>query len=163
MPISTSISSLGAAHVAAALAALVFGALVLAMRKGTQLHRAMGMAYAAAMVALNLAALMIYRITGHFGPFHVLALLSLATLVSGVLAVVRRRPGWLSKHYQRMSFSYLGLLSAGTTQMLVNLPPLHGPMRGTMTGVASAVVFVAAGAIILPRLRRRALATVASD
>ena len=157
------ISPLGAAHVAAALAALGFGALVLLMRKGTQLHRAIGMAYATAMIALCVTALMIYRISGHFGPFHVLALVSLATIVGGVMAVLRRRPGWLSKHYRMMTFSYLGLLSAGTTQMLVNLPALHGPVRGMVTGVASAVAFTAAGAIILPRLQRRALAAVAAD
>jgi len=36
------ISSLGAAHVAAAHAAIALGMIVLLMRKGTQLHRAMG-------------------------------------------------------------------------------------------------------------------------
>jgi uncharacterized membrane protein len=157
------ISSLGAAHVAAALAALVFGMLVLAMQKGTQLHRAMGMAYATAMLALSISALMIYRISGHFGPFHALALLSLATIVVGVTVAVRRRPGWLSRHYQMMNFSYLGLLSAATTQMLVNLPALHGPVRGTATGVASAVAFTAVGFIILPRLRRRVLTAIVTD
>jgi uncharacterized membrane protein len=157
------ISPLGAAHVAASLAALVFGMLVLAMQKGTQLHRAMGMAYAAAMLVLNVSALMTYQINGHFGPFHTLALLSLATIVIGVTVVMRRRPGWLSRHYQMMNFSYLGLLSAATTQMLVNLPALHGPIRGTATGVVSAMVFTAVGFIILPRLRRRALAAIVTD
>jgi uncharacterized membrane protein len=160
VPINTPTGSLGAAHVAAALAALVFGAMVLAMRKGTHLHRAMGMAYAVSMLALNVAALLLYRVTGHFGPFHVLALISLATIVAGVSAAVRRQPGWLGSHYRNMVFSYLGLLSAGTTQRLINLPMLHGPVRGTLTGVASAVVFTAAGAIILPRLQRRALSAV---
>ena len=54
------ISPLGAAHVAAALAALAFGLMVLAMRKGAQLHRAIGMGYAIAMVAVNGTALTIY-------------------------------------------------------------------------------------------------------
>jgi uncharacterized membrane protein len=157
------ISSIGAAHVAAALAALALGAIVLAMRKGTQLHRAMGMAYAAAMIVLCVTALMIYRINGHFGPFHVLALLSLATIFAGVAAVVRRRPGWLAKHYRMMNFSYLGLLSAATTQTLINLTALHGARRGTIIGVASAVAFIATGRIILPRLQRRVLAAVGMD
>ena len=47
------ISSFGAAHVAAALAALAFGMMVLIMRRDTQLHRTMGMGYAMAMVAVN--------------------------------------------------------------------------------------------------------------
>jgi hypothetical protein len=56
------ISSFGAAHVAAAFAALAFGMMVLIMRKGTQLHRAMGMGYAMVMVAVNGTALTIYRL-----------------------------------------------------------------------------------------------------
>jgi uncharacterized membrane protein len=148
------ISSIGAAHVAAALAALA-----IATRKGTQLHRAMGMAYAIAMVVLNLCALMIYRINGHFGPFHVLALLSLATIFAGVAMAVMRPRNWLVRHYLMMNFSYLGLLSAATTQMLVNVPALHG----TMTGIVSAVAFTAIGFIILPRLQRPALSAVEAD
>jgi uncharacterized membrane protein len=153
------ISSIGAAHVAAALAALAFGLFVIATRKGTQLHRAMGMAYAIAMVVLNLCALMIYRINGHFGPFHVLALLSLATIFAGVAMAVMRPRNWLVRHYLMMNFSYLGLLSAATTQMLVNVPALHG----TMTGIVSAVAFTAIGFIILPRLQRPALSAVEAD
>jgi len=156
------ISSLGAAHVAAALAALVFGALVLLMRKGTSLHRAMGMAYTVAMVALNVAALLIYRINGHFGPFHVLALVTLVTIGLGIKAIVAR-PRRLARHYQMMSFSYLGLLSAATTQLLLNLPAFHGPLRGTITGVVSAVLFTGLGRIILPRLQYRALSGLAAD
>jgi uncharacterized membrane protein len=157
------VSVLGAAHVAAALAALLFGALVLAMRKGTPLHRAIGMGYATAMLGVNATALLIYRINGHFGPFHVLALLSLATLAAGVAMVVLRPRNWLVRHYMTMNFSYLGLLSAATTQMLVNVPAFHGAVRGTATGVISAVAFTAAGVIILPRLQRRALARVGGD
>jgi len=154
------ISSLGAAHVAAALAALAFGLLVFVLPKGTQMHRAMGFTYAVAMVALNVAALLIYRANGHFGPFHLLALLSLVLIIRGIIAVTR---GQVGRHYQMMTFSYLGLLSAAVTQMLIQLPVLHGGFRGMAVGVASAVLFTAGGAIILPRLQRRALAAVAAD
>jgi uncharacterized membrane protein len=154
------ISAIGAAHVAAALSALTFGGLVIAMRKGTPLHRAMGMGYAAAMVALCVTALMIYRTTGHFGPFHFLALASLATIIIGVAAVAR---GKISRHYQMMSYSYLGLLSAAVTQLLISLPALHWPFRGSMTGIGSAVVFLAIGRIILPRLQHRVLGTIEAD
>ncbi|HML11188.1 MAG TPA: DUF2306 domain-containing protein [Stellaceae bacterium] len=156
------ISSLSAAHVAAAFAALVFGALVLLMRKGTSLHRAMGSAYTAAMIVLCIAALLLYRMTGRFGPFHILAVVTLVTIGLGIKAIVAR-PRRLSRHYQMMTFSYLGLLSAATTQLLLYLPALHGVVRGTITGIASAVAFTAAGAIILPRLQRRALARIATD
>ena len=57
------ISSFGAAHVAAALAALAFGMMVLIMRRDTQLHRTMGMGYAMAMVAVNGTVLTIYGLS----------------------------------------------------------------------------------------------------
>ena len=159
------ISSLGAAHAAAALAALAFGLMVLAMPKGTQLHRAIGMGYATAMVAVNVTALSIYRLTGHFGPFHALAMLSLATVIAGVAAAVLRPRNWLVKHYRMMSFSYLGLLAGTTAEIAIRVPALHvnGPARGMTIGITIAVVFTAAGAIIVPRLQRRALAALVAD
>jgi uncharacterized membrane protein len=159
------ISSFGAAHVAAALAALAFGMMVLVMRKGTQLHRAVGMGYAMAMVAVNGTALTIYRLTGHFGSFHALAMLSLATVIAGVAAVVLRPRNWLAKHYRTMSISYLGLLAATTAEIAIRVPALHvnSPARGITIGIATAIVFSAVGFIIAPRLQRRALAAVAAD
>jgi uncharacterized membrane protein len=159
------ISSFGAAHAAAALTALAFGFMVLAMRKGTQLHRAIGMGYATAMVAVNGTALTIHRLTGHFGPFHALAILSLATVVAGVAAAVLRPRNWLVKHYRMMSFSYLGLLAATTAEIAIRVPALHvnSPARGMTTGIAIAVLFTAAGSVILRRLQRRALAAIVAD
>ena len=57
------ISSFGAAHVAAALAALACGMMVLIMRRDTQLHRTMGMGYAMTMVAVNGTVLTIYGLS----------------------------------------------------------------------------------------------------
>ena len=57
------ISSFGAAHVAAALAALAFGMMVLIMRRDTRLHRTMGMGYAMTMVAVNGTVLTIYGLS----------------------------------------------------------------------------------------------------
>ena len=61
-------SALGAVHFTAAIVALAFGAIVLAAPKGTPLHRTIGAGYVAAMVILNVSALPIYRLTGHFEP-----------------------------------------------------------------------------------------------
>jgi uncharacterized membrane protein len=159
------ISPLGAAHVAAALAALAFGLMVLAMRKGTHLHRAIGMGYAMAMLAVNVTALSIYRLTGHFGPFHALAVLSMPTIVAGVAVVMLSLRNWLPKHYRMMSFSYLGLLAATTAEIAIRVPALHvnSPARGMTVGLATVFVFSAAGVIIVPRLQHRALAAVAAD
>ena len=82
---------LGAAHVTAAIVALALGLVVLLATKGSPLHRLFGLGYVAAMVVVNATALGLYRLNGQFGPFHALALLSLAVVTMGVLAVLRRR------------------------------------------------------------------------
>jgi len=156
------LSSLGAAHLAAACVALLPRLVVLLERKGTPAHRSFGATYVAAMIALNVTALGIYRLTGQFGPFHVLALISLAAVARGTLAVLRRSPGWLVRHYYNMAGSYLGLLAAACAEVVARVPPMRGLIvngtRGVALGVAIAVLFVAIGLFVLPRLKARALA-----
>ena len=151
---------LGAAHVAAALAALAFGAVVLLERKGTRAHRILGAAYVIALVITNGTALGVYRLTGAFGPFHALALIGLAVLVRGVVAVLRRRPGWLLTHYYSMAWSYVGLLAAACAEVVARVPlgVVHDGRDGVIVGLICAAAFVAIGFILLPRLRARALA-----
>jgi uncharacterized membrane protein len=155
-------STLGAAHFAAALAALALGLVVLIERKGTLTHRLIGCGYVTAMILLNVTALGVYRLTGHFGPFHALALVSLATVIAGVAVVWRRRPNWLRRHYDFMAWSYVGLLAAACAESATRLPLLRaaiatGPQRIAL-GVAIAVLFAFAGWFVLPRLQGRALA-----
>jgi uncharacterized membrane protein len=155
-------SSLGAIHFTAAIAALAFGAIVLGAPKGTVLHRTIGAGFVAAMVILNVSSLLVYRLTGHFEPFHALALFSLATVVRGIVPALRRRPGWLMAHYWSMAWSYLGLLAAACSEIVVRLFLRAGILTGTWQliggGIAIAILFVVVGMVVLPRLQRTALA-----
>jgi uncharacterized membrane protein len=156
------LSTLGAAHYAAALAALALGLVVLVERKGTASHRVIGCGYVAAMILLNVTALGVYRLTGRFGPFHALALVSLATVIAGVAIVWRRRANWLRRHYYFMAWSYVGLLAAACAEAVTRAPLLRaaittGPQRIAL-GVGIAVAFALVGWIVLPRLQARALA-----
>src|ERR1043166_546846 len=119
------LSTLGAAHYAAALAALALGLVVLVERKGTASHRVIGCGYVAAMILLNVTALGVYRLTGRFGPFHALALVSLATVIAGVAIVWRRRANWLRRHYYFMAWSYVGLLAAACAEAVTRAPLLR--------------------------------------
>ena len=74
------ISGIGAAHVAMGSVALVSGAVVLMVPKGTARHRRVGRIYAATILAINATALSMYDLTGRFNVFHVIALVNLATL-----------------------------------------------------------------------------------
>jgi len=155
-------SSLGAAHVTAAVAALGLGFVVFVVRKGTDAHRLFGLGFVLAMIVLNATALAIYRLTGQFNPFHGLALMSLATTVWGVLIVLRRRENWMASHLRMMFFSYLGLLAAATAEAVLRLgllrPLVGGPSGVIAVGVAIAIAFAAAGALLVPRLQRSAIA-----
>lgn len=155
-------SSLGAVHFTAAIVALAFGAIVLGAPKGTPLHRTIGAGFVAAMVILNVSSLAIYRLTGHFEPFHALALFSLATVVRGMVPALRRPPGWLTAHYWSMAWSYLALLAAACSEIVVRVflraGIFAGPWQIIGLGVAIAILFVVVGMVVLPRLQRTAMA-----
>jgi len=108
---------LGAIHVGAAFAALIFGALVLSMKKGTRTHRKMGYAYFINMLAVNGSALLIYELFQRFGPFHVLALFSLASVLAGLAPAWKRSPGWQARHARFVTGSYVGLCAAAVAEI----------------------------------------------
>ncbi len=138
---------LGWIHTSLAVAALTAGAAVVLNRKGTLTHRRLGWIYVGSMVGMNATALLIYRLFGGVGPFHVAALVSLATLAGGVVPVLRRRPGWVRRHYWWMTYSYVGLLAAAASEVATRLPAVTFWWAVLL---ASASVFVA-GAVLIAR------------
>ncbi len=114
----------GLIHIGFALAALGSGLVVVLRPKGTAPHRHVGRIYAASMIGLNGTALMIYRLFGGFGPFHVFALISLVTVAGGLVPVIRRRPRgrWVEHHAYWMTWSYVGLLAAAVSEITTRVP-----------------------------------------
>lgn len=111
-------STLGGTHLAFAVVAMGVGAVVVLRRKGTRSHRAIGWIYALSMLGMNVTALMIYRLFGGFGPFHVAAIASLFTLFGGMyFVIVRPKNNWLAYHYSFMNWSYVGLLAAAASEI----------------------------------------------
>ena len=165
--------SLGWTHTVAAVAALVTGAAVLLTRKGTRRHRQMGWAYVVSMLLLNATALLIYRLFGRFGPFHVGAVFSLVTVVVGTAAALgarRARAGRdvaararaLERHYQWMTWSYVGLAAAAVSEIATRMPALRPrPGPGVVFGVTVVVatlLVVGVGARLIRRRRSALLA-----
>jgi uncharacterized membrane protein len=107
-------------HVVAALSALLAGAGVLLLPKGTQRHRAIGTGYVLALVLVNVAALSMHRESA-FGVFHVLAVASLVTIAVGLSPLLggRRSPAVIVTHAYCMTWSYAGLVAAGCGQLAV--------------------------------------------
>lgn len=137
----------------AAIAALILGLGIFLTRKGTQFHKQLGYGYVLSMLALNATAFLIYRLYGRFGPFHVAAIISSATLVAGFIPAFLRRPRgrWLAWHYEFMAWSYVGLTAAGVSETAVRLPDT--PFWWTVFG-GSAVTCVL-GAIIISKARSK--------
>jgi len=111
-------------HVIFAVLALVFGIGIFTTRRGTPGHRRLGYCYVVSMGVTNAGALSLYARTGQFGPFHVAALISLATLVAGAVPAILRRPrgAWLAVHWEFMSWSFVGLLAAAIAEASFRIP-----------------------------------------
>jgi uncharacterized membrane protein len=98
-----------ALHLSAAVAALLLGAAVLFLRKGTTLHRLSGRTCAGLMLVTALSSFWITR-SGSYSWIH---LLSAWVLVALSLAVYFIRRGNVRAHRGFMLGTYLGLVGAG--------------------------------------------------
>ena len=146
---------LGWLHVSAAALALVTGALVFASRKGTRRHVLLGRVYGIGMLLVNVPALLLYEESGSLGPFHVLALISLATLTLGLVPLMLGHRGsvHIARHGLFMSWSYVGLVAAGLAQ-------LGNGLYGGVAVLIVSLVVVAVGGVTIhllgPRIARAA-------
>lgn len=147
-------SHLGWMHASFAVVALLAGAAVLLRPKGTAAHRRLGWVYVGSMLGLNITALLIYRLFGGFGPFHVAALLSLATVLGGMLPARRRRPGWVVRHFWWMTYSYVGLLAAAAAEVFTRIPGTRFWWAVVLTSAA----IIGLGAVLINRRAGKVLA-----
>lgn len=137
--------SLGLVHTLLAVVAMLCGWRVLVKPKGNRLHKITGYIYVITMVAMNATGLFIQSLF-QFGPFHWLALFSLATVIAGVWAArnIGRKPGAFKMHYELMSWSYVGLLAAFVSEVVTRTPWVSNG-----TGFALSVVFSTVGVLLI--------------
>jgi len=146
-------SLVGYLNLTSAVLALISGAVVLGMLKGTRAHIRAGRSYLACMIAVNISALAIYRITGEFGAFHALALISLGSVLAGFLVARYGGHGWIFGHAFIMLWSYVGIVAAAVSEAATHF--LHWPSSVGVVG-ASVAVFVAGGLLVHTRGARAA-------
>lgn len=101
------------AHTLFAVAALVSGAAILLLPKGTPQHRMMGRFAALSLVITALSSFGIVR-----GGLSVIHLLSVVTLVSVSLGVVAIRQGNRTRHAAAMRGAWFGLVGAALFTLL---------------------------------------------
>lgn len=132
-------------HIVSALLAMVLGAVMLIMPKGTARHKRIGYAYVASMLLLNATAFAMYRLFGGFGPFHGAAVISLLTVGAGVWSILRRGrgPDRVVAHLIFMYWSVIGLYAAFFSEIMVHLH-LRGTFMVLVSCATAGVVLVGA-------------------
>jgi uncharacterized membrane protein len=137
------IALLGWLHAAAATVALVLGAMALAMRKGTMLHRRIGRWYCGAILLAGATILMVYHrdvanmrdmirgvpTLGVFGIFHWEAAISMVAVLLGLYAGRRRENFWKYVHPSAMLISYHFVIVALISQMFGRIDALRAMTR----------------------------------
>lgn len=132
---------LGWFHLTTSCIAMLAGGFVLLSKKGTKIHKNIGYLYVVMMILVCGSALGIYKLTGAFGMFHVLAFLGFATLMAGMSPILFKslRKKYGVYHLWFMYYSVLGLYAAFASELSVRIP--EKPFF-LMVGVATAVIFL---------------------
>ena len=135
---------IGLIHLISSCSALIFGTLVLILRKGTKRHMRFGYLYLISMGVLIITAFMIYRLFNGWGIFHYATLFSLLTILFGMIPIWTKKPinTWKYRHFSFMYWSVIGLYSAFLAEVLTRIPA--APFFG-MVGLATLVVLLIGG------------------
>jgi uncharacterized membrane protein len=118
----------GLIHLVSGVVALLFGGLVIILKKGTKIHKQVGYVYVFSMAVLIISSFGIYRLFGKFGLFHYLSLVSTFSLVAGMLPMFKkvRTPSDYETHFKRMYWSVVGLFAAFAAESFVRIPKFGG-------------------------------------
>jgi uncharacterized membrane protein len=145
----------GAIHTVLAISGIAVGLFQFLRPKGGAIHRARGYAFVYAMLIADGTAMLIFQFTGRFNILHIGAMTNLACIVAAMVPVLRgpRPSNWRNQHYYWMSWSYVGLLAAAATELVVRTSHLATRQQAwTVTAATSAVVTLI-GYILIDRYR----------
>lgn len=119
-------STTGLVHLIAGIIAVVLGGMVLALKKGTKLHRQVGYLYVVSMIVLIISSFGVYRLFGKFGLFHFFSIVATVSLTLGMLPMFKkqRTAQDFKTHFTRMYFSVVGLYAAFAAESFVRVPKL---------------------------------------
>ena len=144
-------------HVTTASVALLLGACIFLLPKGTGLHRKIGYGYVATMTLASVSAFFLHGFNGGWSFFHALAAFTLLNLALGVYTIRRAmRTGnrrLIARHYGFLAGSYVAPVSALAGQFLPSLLPMD-----RRSGVVVVVLATAALGTLLVRLFARGIA-----
>lgn len=145
----------GAIHTLLAMLGIVVGLIQLLRPKRGPAHRARGYAFVYAMLIGDGAAMLIFQFTGQFNILHVGAIVNLACVVAAVIPVLRdpRPRNWKNQHYYWMSWSYVGLLAAAATELVVRTHHPATKEQAWMVTAATSMLMTVIGYVLINRYR----------
>ncbi|HAP64443.1 MAG TPA: hypothetical protein DCR93_34820 [Cytophagales bacterium] len=143
--------------------ALLSGLATIFLKKGTPLHKRIGYGYAVSMLLLTGSSLTIYNMFDGWGPFHYMALVSIATIFAALIPAwrYRHRASWLVWHNKMMLWSYAGLIMAtgshvmGPFIQIIKALGLHGGWAAGLAMVTLWGIPMIIGAIWIERYNRK--------
>jgi uncharacterized membrane protein len=149
------LTPVGAIHAVLTLLCIAVGAVQLLRPKRGAAHRARGYFFVYAMLVADGTALLLYRFTGTFNMFHVGAMINLACIVAAILPMLQtpRPANWKLRHYYFISWSYVGLMSAGLTELAVRTMALASRAQAWSVSAVMTVLVTAIGYILIERYR----------
>ncbi len=132
-PTPAKMSPTGTFHLVFSLLAILFGAVVIMLPKGTRWHRTWGHGYVWSMVGVMATSFAMFDLTGSVTPFHVAAVVGGVTIGGGMWTVLRRRPKkhWIHAHATWMAWSYVGLMAAFVSESMTRfvMPAVQGTLE----------------------------------
>jgi uncharacterized membrane protein len=145
----------GSIHAVLAMLGIVVGSIQLLRPKGGSMHRALGYAFVYTMLVADGTAMLVFQFTGRFNILHVGAIVNLLCIVLAIVPVLRspRPSNWKNQHYYWISWSYVGLLAAAATELVVRTSPSATREQAWMVTAATSVVVTAIGYVLINRYR----------
>jgi uncharacterized membrane protein len=145
----------GAIHTVLAMLGIVVGLIQFLRPKRGPTHRARGYAFVYAVLVADGTALLVFQFTGKFNILHAGAIANLVCIILAIVPVLRtpRPSNWKNQHYYWMSWSYVGLLAAAATELVVRTSPLATRGQAWTVTAAVSVVVTAIGYVIINRYR----------
>lgn len=147
----------GRVHTILSTVGILVGAGQLIRTRRDRLHRRLGYVYVSVMLIADAAILTVYRFNGRFNVFHVGAIVNIvmiALAIRPMLADPRPRQ-WRLKHYLFVSWSYVGLLAAALTELVIRTQPLGGGGATIIVTIVASTLVAATGGALIHRHRPR--------
>ena len=149
----------GTVHTVLSLAGIMTGAEQVLRKQRDQLHRRLGYVYVASMLVADVAVLTVYRFSGGFNAFHAGALVNMACIGMAMRPMLTkpRPPKWKLTHYMWICWSYVGLLAAASTELLIRTQPIADKGTTIIVTIAASISTALVGAALIRRHRPKTI------